>query len=128
VHHPGPVVSRFRYFRDPLCILGCAAYALNRWGVKPLSADGFLHSYFNDLWLIPCALPLLLWLQRRVGLRRHDGMPTGSEILGALAVWSVLFEALGPRWMPVTGDPLDVVAYGVGGLAAWLWWRRIHEL
>jgi hypothetical protein len=92
--------------------------------MKPLCADGFLHSDFNDLWLMPCALPLLLWLQRRAGLRQHDGMPTGGEILGALALWSVLFEWVGPLCLRVTGDPLDIVAYGVGALVAWLWWQH----
>lgn len=86
-----------------------------------------MHAYFNDLWLIPCALPLLLWLQRRAGLRGHDGLPTRTEVLGTLVLWSVLFEVLGPRWMPVTGDPWDVVAYGVGAMVSWIWWTRRHE-
>ena len=41
------------------------------------------------------------------------------------AAWSVLFEAIGPHLMHrATGDPGDVLAYGVGALIAGLWWRR----
>lgn len=74
--------------------------------------------------LIPCALPLVLWLQRKLGLRNHDGPPTVSEIAFHLVVWSILFEVIGPHIMRVTGDPLDVLAYVVGGVAAGLWWNR----
>lgn len=47
---------------DPLCLLGCAAYCGNRWLLKPLVSGRFVHGMFNDLWLIPCALPAMLWL------------------------------------------------------------------
>lgn len=117
-------MKRFRYGLDPLCLVGCAAYALNRWILKAHWDDAFLHSTFNDLWLMPCALPWVLWLQRRLGLRHHDGMPTPGEILSHLALWSVLFEVIGPRVMRVTGDVGDVIAYAVGGGVAWWWWHR----
>jgi hypothetical protein len=119
-------VKRFRYWLDPLCVGGCALYALNRWGVKPHTQAALFQCWFNDALLIPCALPLLLFAQRRLGLRRYDDVPTGREILGHLVVWAVLFEVVGPHWLQqATGDPLDVLAYSVGGLLAWLWWR--HE-
>ena len=41
-----------------------------------------------------------------------------------LVIWSVLFEVIGPHIMRVTGDPLDVLAYVVGGVLAGLWWHR----
>jgi hypothetical protein len=113
----------FRYWRDPLCLVCCALYALNRWGLKPHVHSPFLRGQFDDLLLIPCALPLVLWLQRKLGLRKHDVPPTVSEIAFHLAVWSVLFEVIGPRIMRVTGDPLDVLAYVAGGLVAALWWQ-----
>jgi hypothetical protein len=115
----------FLYLRDPLFLLGCAAYALNRWLLKPHLPSAFLHSYFNDLWLIPCALPPVLLIQRWLKLRSHDEPPRASEILFQLIVWSILFEAIEPHfWSRFTGDPRDVVAYAVGGLLAGLWWQR----
>ncbi len=117
-------MKRFRYARDSLFLIGCFAYALNRWVLKPRVASEFLHSHFNDLWLIPCALPLVLWIQRRLSLRTNDAPPTWSEIWFHVVIWSILFEGIGPYLAHVTGDPLDVLAYIVGGLAAGLWWNR----
>lgn len=93
--------------------------------LKPRIPSEFLHSYFNDVLLIPCALPPLLALQRLLGLRRHDAPPTWGEIAGHLIVWSILFEAIGPYLFPhTTGDPWDVVCYTVGGTVAGWWWNR----
>lgn len=115
-------MRRFGYWRDRLFLLGCALYALNRWGVRPHVHSPFLHGQFNDGLLIPCALPLVLWLQRGLRLRGHDEYPSAGEIGFHLVVWSVLFEVIGPHIMRVTGDPLDVVAYAVGGVLAGVWW------
>ena len=118
-------MRRFRYLRDPLFLTGCAAYAINRWLIKPHVHTGFLHSQFNDLWLIPCALPPVLWLHRRLGLRAPDHAPTFYEITFHLVFWSALFEWIGPKFVPhTTGDPADVLAYVVGAILAGLWWHR----
>jgi len=117
-------MRRFLYCRDPLFLIGCAAYALNRWLLKPHLSSPFLHNHFNDLWLIPCALPPILWLHRRLRLRADDGYPRVTEIALHFVFWSVLFEYIGPKFMPHTvGDPLDVVAYAVGAVVAGIWWR-----
>lgn len=122
--HSRAAVKPFQFHRDPLFLSGCAAYAVNRLLLKPLVPAPFLHSHFNDLWLIPCSLPLLLWVHRWLGWR-DDGPPTCAEVTSHLLVWSVLFEACGPRLMPhATGDVLDVACYWVGGLLAWTWWNR----
>jgi hypothetical protein len=111
--------------RDGLFLLACLLYAVNRWGLKPHVHNAFLHGYFNDVLLIPCALPPLLLAQRWLRLRQHDWLPTAGEILLNLIVWSILFEIIGPHIMRgVTGDPWDIVAYFVGGILAWLWWHR----
>jgi hypothetical protein len=121
-------MQRFRYCRDPLFLIGCVAYALNRWVLKPHTSSRFLHGYFNDLWLLPCALPPILWLHRRLGLRVNDNYPRIAEIALHLAFWSLLFEYIGPKFMPHTvGDPLDVLAYTVGAILAGVWWQR-HRL
>lgn len=107
-----------------MCLLACLLYAVNRWGIKPHSGSLFFHAWFNDGLLIPCALPPLLWMHRRLGWRADDRPPTGGEIAAHWAGWSVLFEGIGPHLLRTTGDPWDVVAYGVGAVGAWLWWRR----
>ena len=118
-------MRRFLYPRDPLFLAGCAAYAINRWLVKPHVHTGFFHAHFNDCWLIPCALPPVLWLHRRLGLRLHDGKPQLSEIISHLVFWSIMFEWIGPKFVSrATADPLDVIAYAAGALVAGLWWHR----
>ena len=118
-------MNSFGYLWDPLFLVACSLYVLNRWWLKPHFHNLFLHGYFNDLLLIPCALPPLLLMQRWLGLRTHNRIPAANEIALYLAVWSVLFEVVGPKIMPWTvGDPWDVVAYAVGGLFAGLWWHR----
>jgi hypothetical protein len=113
----------FGYGRDPLFLMCCALYAVNRWAIKPHVHSPFLHGQFNDLLLIPCALPLVLWLQRQLGLRQHDAPPTVGEIAFHLVAWSLLMEVVGPHLVRVTGDPLDVLAYAVGGALAGIGWH-----
>jgi hypothetical protein len=120
--------ANFGYWRDPLFWVGCGLYALNRWGLKPHSDNWFLHDYFNDVWFIPCALPLTLWVQRILGLRNHDRPPGVGEIFFHLAVWSVLAEAVAPHFMKTTGDPWDVAAYTGGAIIGLAWWQRARLL
>ncbi len=118
-------MARFGYWRDPLFLTGCTAYAINRWLVKPHVHTGFCHDHFNDCWLIPCALPLVLWLQRGLRARRQDDPPRLTEIVPHLLFWSWLFKWFGPRYVPhVTADLWDLPCYWGGGLVAWLWWNR----
>jgi len=129
--NPRAAVKRFRYVLDPLCLACCALYALNRWGLKPHTHVAFLRFWFDDVLLIPCALPPLLLVHRWLNLRSHDGAPTAAEVFGHLAFWSVLFEVIGPHLIRrATGDPLDVLAYTIGAVLAWFWWQRknlFHE-
>lgn len=121
------MARRFRYAADPVCLTAIAAYLLNRAVLAPLCADAlpFLRTHFADLLLVPAALPLLLWLQRRAGLRTHDAPPTPGEIASVTALWAVLFEAVLPALLGRgISDPLDVIAYAVGALVAALMWSR----
>lgn len=116
---------KFRYLNDSLfrgCIL---LLLLNGLVLKRLSDAAFLHHYFNDCLLIPCALPILLLLQRILRLREHDQAPTAAEIGGHLVLWSVLFEVAGPQLMAhAVGDWRDVICYWLGGTVAWFHWNR----
>jgi hypothetical protein len=116
-------VNQFRYLRDPLFVGGCVAYVLNRFVLKPHIASAFLHNWFDDALLIPCALPPLLFAHRLLGLRKHDAPPTRLEVAAHVIGWSALFEWIGPHLIRgTTGDPWDVVAYCVGGVAALMFW------
>jgi hypothetical protein len=117
-------VKRFRYWRDSLCFGCCVLYALNRWVVVPQVHSRFLSGYFDDLLLIPCALPFFLQLQRWLGLRTHDDPPTTGEVASHLVIWSIVCEVVGPHLVRTIGDPLDVLAYSAGAVFAAWWWRR----
>jgi len=118
-------MNRFGYLRDPMFLVTASAYALNRWLLKPLLPSPFLHGHFNDLLLIPAALPVVLWMQRLAGVREHDLAPSWAEMGLHLAVWSLICEVIGPLWLHHgTADAWDVVAYAVGGVVACLWWNR----
>lgn len=120
-------MKRFRYALDPICLGCCALYALNRWGFKPYTQLPLFRFWFNDLLLIPCALPPLLQMHRWLGLRRDDTPPTLGEITGHLVFWSMLFEVIGPHLMHgVTGDVCDMLAYTVGAVAAFFGWHHRH--
>lgn len=117
-------MSRFRYCADPLCLVACGLYAANRFWWRQAGGAPFFRNHFDDLLLIPCALPGLLWVQRRLGLREHDRFPGTGEIAFHLLVWSVIAEALGPALLPrAVADLRDVLAYAAGALVALGWWR-----
>lgn len=118
-------MKRFAYAFDPLCLTACALYALNRFYLHAHTHSAFLHSYFNDLLLIPAALPLALWVQRRFHLRRDDASPRWTEIGLHLAVWSIAAEVIAPLiFSRATGDTRDLLAYTAGALLAGCWWQR----
>jgi hypothetical protein len=124
----GFAVKKFAYLGDGLFLLSCSLYSLNRWIIKPHTHNAFLRFHFNDMLLMPAALPVLLWLQRNLRLRTIDDPPTWGEIALYTVFWSILFEVIGPRWLRLgTSDPWDVVVYFVGGIAAGLWWNR-HKI
>jgi SAM-dependent methyltransferase len=119
-------VKRFGYVFDPFFVVCCALYAVNRWLIKPHCHIAFFHNWFNDLLLIPCALPPLLLAHRWLRLRAHDQPPSAAEVTAHVIGWSILFELIGPHWMATTGDPWDAVSYACGGMAAFLGWRSCY--
>ena len=119
------VTRRFSYCFDGLFLFSVGVYVLNRWVIKPHFAAGFVHDHLNDLLLIPAALPPMILLHRRLGLRNSDTPPTFGEVAFHLGVWSVLCEFIGPLFFKhSTGDFRDIIAYCTGGLLAWVWWNR----
>jgi hypothetical protein len=121
-------VNRFRYGLDRLGCVACLFYAVNRWGLPLAWKDAFLRNYFDDVLLIPAALPWVLWLQRWLGMRLTDAPPDWREILYHLGVWSIATEVVGPHlFRRATGDVCDVVAYTAGAIVATLVWRVAGE-
>jgi len=119
-------VKRFAYALDPLCLAACALYALNRFWWRGQVGGTFLHGYFNDLLLIPAALPLVLWLQRKLGVRGDDARPRWREIALHLCAWAIIAEAVMPHLSAhATGDWRDVIAYAAGAIAAGCWWQLV---
>ncbi len=120
-------MKKFRFGADPVCLTACGLYALNRWGLAPSFQNPFLNGSFNDLLLIPAALPWVLWIQKNLGWRGSE-FPTFVEISLHLIVWSLLSEAILPFFLPwVTADGWDVAAYAIGALSAWFCWQRISR-
>ncbi len=123
--HPVAPVRRFTFYCDGFFWLGCTAYSANRWLVRPHVSSAFVRGHLNDVWLIPCALPLVSWLHERCGWRTDEGPPRLAEIAAHVAGWSVLFEWIGPKYLPwTTADAWDVVWYAVGATLGWVWWQR----
>jgi hypothetical protein len=122
--------ARFRYWRDPVCLVACAAYALNRWVFAPMTTPGsFWRNHFDDVLLIPAALPLVLWVQRKLGLRTHDAAPGVGETAFHLAIWALIAEVLGPLWLRRgTADWRDVIAYVGGAAICVILWRSKNPL
>jgi len=131
------VMKPFGYLQDRLFILSLSAYALNRLVVLPHLAGflhahaswawPFLHSHFDDLLLMPAALPVVLWIQRLTSLRNHDGPPGWLEMFLHLVVWVVMAKVVGPFYCHIgVADPWDVPFFLAGGVMACAWWNR-HE-
>ena len=117
-------MSRFAYARDPLCLAACAIYVVNRVWLRAHVGGPFLTGQCNDLLLIPAALPLVLWIQRRLGLRPDDRPPAWREIGVHLAAWTLAAEVVMPQFTArATADWRDAIAYGAGALVSGVWWH-----
>lgn len=119
--------SSYSPWRDPVCLGSWALYALNRGFLEARWGDSwpFLREHLNDSLLVPAALPLLLWARWKLRLRASDGPPTWKEIWFWTALWALLFEALGPRFLGHSvGDWRDVAAYFAGAMLAGTVWQR----
>jgi hypothetical protein len=118
---------KFRYLRDPLFQFCIVVYFVNRWVLKHVWDSSFFHSYLNDLICIPFWVPIMLYAERKVGLRDTDGPPEAHEILIPLVLWSWVFEIVLPanpffaRYS--VADHRDVMCYSLGAFLAAVFWR-----
>jgi len=122
-----PLSGRFRYGRDPLFLAGLALYVFNRAWLKPHlhHYSPFFHGHLDDCLLVPVALPLYLFVYRRLGLRPDDAPPRWWEVALHLAVWCPFFKWFGPVVLHRSqADPWDLLCYIAGGAVAWAIWNR----
>ena len=118
-------MRRFRYAADPLCIAATALYVLQRW----VFCHPALRGWFSDVLFLPAAVPVFLWMERKLGLRTHDRIPSLTEVVGLFLVWSLAAEGIAPRlFQYCTADPMDIVAYAAGGLFALAWWNGLPRI
>lgn len=133
-HGVAGIMRRFDYLQDGLFILALSTYAVNRLLILPhlggffrshLSWSwSFVHSHLDDLLMMPAALPVVLWIQRQLRWRAHDGPPGWDEMAGHLILWSVICKFVGPRYLHIgVADPWDVLCFAVGGVGACAWWN-----
>jgi len=122
------MTREFRYLRDPVFLGALALFALNQLLLKRVVSSPFLHHHFNDLLLIPCALPPLLRLHASLRIRPAQAVPTAPEIAGHLVIWSLLFEFAGPALAThATGDFRDIACYWLGGCLSFFLWRASYR-
>jgi hypothetical protein len=104
-------------------------YFVNRFVLKAIWKEGFVHEHLNDLICIPFWIPIMLFAQRQLGLRDGDPSPRPSELVIPLVLWSWVFEIVLPATdllpTPFVADYLDIFYYSAGALIAginWKWW------
>jgi hypothetical protein len=118
---------RFKYLADPLFLFCFTLYFVNRCVLKPHFHNAFLHDSLNDVICIPFWIPIMLFIMRKMRLRKDDAPPRGSEILIPLILWSWFFEAYLP-FVPffkhlATSDYQDILRYTEGALFAASFWN-----
>jgi len=122
---------RFRYLADPLFVGCLILYFLNRFLIKRLVSGGFFHDHLNDLICIPFWAPIMVFLMRKLGVRRDDAPPHADEILAPLVMWSAIFEIYLPHVKHfhhlAVADCADVLWYTVGALGASVMWQLTYK-
>ena len=84
-----------------------------------------LRHHLADLLALPLELTVVLWLMRRFYFRQPGFVLPASWIFSTWVVFVVWFEIVWPRYgRGATADPLDALAYGLGGLVFWRWMNR----
>ena len=94
----GDAPRQFRYLADPACIISLIIYAINRFFLKPHHIGGwFTHGYLNDVLCLPLFVPMILYAQHLMRLRRHYGFPRVWEIFQIWVAFILVFQVVIPR-------------------------------
>lgn len=103
---------------DPARIYGFISliFVLNRVFEVLGWSNSALRSWLDDVLVLPLALGFALWVHRRRGRSPEWTIPVFQVIL-AVVLYSVFFEMILPVFSTrATSDPLDLIAYGAGGV------------
>lgn len=107
-----------------LVLAGISAliYVLNRFLIVPsLLEPGLFSNYVGDFLALPVYLPLSLLLSVKLGIVHQNYTFNFYHILGAVLVFSVLFEGLIPVVHDTAiSDPWDIMAYLMGGIVVYI--------
>jgi len=112
--------------KDRIFIGSLLLYLMNRLLTYVFGfSNTLLSSYFNDFLLVPCCVPLLLFLIERCGFRKVYVPPRLIEVVIPLVIWSIAFEIVGPLYFKKgVSDFFDILAYWIGGALSWYLWNR----
>lgn len=118
----GPI--NLHLLKDPFWMVSIACYAFHKCWQLVSPGSGWMDHYWNDLWMLPCALPMILSLYVVLGLREPTACPTWAEILWHGVLWGLMAEFVGPLlFKHSVGDPWDLLAYAVGGVVFFCRWH-----
>jgi hypothetical protein len=115
--HYRPDPNRCTAYLIGLALLAAIIYFVQRiftaWG----ASNHFLASYLGDFLALPVYLPLSLYLAHRLGLLGPSFTLKFSHILGAVLIFSLIFEGIIPLLDPRSiADTGDILAYLLGGM------------
>jgi len=101
-----------------LALSAALAYFVNRWVIIPQESSLlFFRCYVNDILALPVYIPLSLYLAVRLNIIPPEFRLGIIHILGAVILFSILFEGLLPVLdESITRDYWDIAAYFVGGI------------
>lgn len=117
---------KFKYLLDPLFLFSLALYTVNKSSIiRPYWWNcEFCNYYLNGALLVPVLVPIILFFSRICNLRKKHAPPMVFEIVIPLAIWAIAFELIGPFYFGKgISDPLDVLAYCIGGFLSWMIWN-----
>ena len=122
---------QFQYIADPICIACLIIYPINRFFLKPHHIGGwFTHGYLNDVMCLPLFVPMILYVEHLLGIRRHRDFPRLWEVFQAFVAFTIVFQAITPRFprtFTSAGDPWDILAYFAGGAIGYFYWSCVRR-
>ncbi len=117
------------FWKDKLFLISSLIYFFNTYYLKHLIKVDFFQNYLNDILLIPCALPPLIYLYVKLKLRNQKSFPTTLEVFSFFIFSSFVFECLGPKYLNKgVADYFDILAYAIGGIISNYFWNKNSKL
>lgn len=118
---------RYKFLLDPIFLISILLYSINKSLLiftSYLNKISLLTGYFNDLLLIPCVLPLLIFIINKLGFRSYKYSPQTSEVIITISIVVIICEFIGPFILiKGTYDLVDILAYSLGGLISLILWK-----